>query len=472
MSDNLNILDAIAAPDIFSPWFRSGTWDTWVSFYCALFGLAMTPDQLALFQQCTGRSVAPTVPVREGWLVCGRRAGKSFALALVAVFLAAFHDYTKYLAPGERATILILAADRKQSRVIFRYITALLKQVPMLAQLIEAERSESFELSTRVTIEIATCSFRTVRGYTLAAVLADELAFWRSEDSASPDYEVLNAVRPGMITIPSAMLLCASSPYARRGALWDAHQKYFGIDDPDVLVWQAATRTMNPTVSQAYIDKKLEEDHADASAEYLAQFRTDVEAFITLEAIKACIEPGVYERTPEHRHAYFAFVDPCGGSADSFTMSIGHTEGDQVVIDCVRECRSPLSPEVVVADFAQTLKQYRITTVVGDNYAGQWPADAFAKHGISYEKADRTKSQLYLAVLPLINSRKITLLDSDRMVRQFVGLDRRTQWGGKDSIDHGPGGNDDVANAVAGCAALANRADNPWHRLVERAFGK
>jgi hypothetical protein len=393
-------------------------------------------------------------------------------LALIAVYLACFRNYSQYLAPGERGTILILAADRKQSRVIFRYISALLKQVPMLARLIENERAESFDLTNRITIEVGTCSYRTVRGYTFVAVLADELAFWRSEDSASPDYEVLNAVRPGMLTIPNAMLLCASSPYARRGALYDAHQKYHGVEDPDVLVWQAPTRTMNPTVPQAYIDKKLEEDHADASAEYLAQFRTDVEAFITLEAIKACIEPGCYERAPESRHAYFAFTDPSGGSADSFTMSIGHSESDRVIIDCVRERRSPLSPEVVVADFAETLKQYRITTVTGDNYAGMWPADAFAKHGISYEKADKTKSQLYLAVLPLINSRKITLLDSDRMVRQFVGLDRRTQWGGKDSIDHSPGGNDDVANAVAGCAALAKRGDDPWHRLVEKAFGK
>src|SRR5262245_5358348 len=340
----------------------------------------------------------------------------------------------------------------------------------MRARLIENERAESFDLANRITIEVGTCSYRTVRGYTFVAVLCDELAFWRSEDSASPDYEVINAVRPGMLTIPNAMLLCASSPYARRGALWDAHQKYFGVDDPEILVWQAATRTMNPTVSQAYIDKKLEEDHADASAEYLAQFRTDVEAFVTIEAITACIHAGCYERAPESRHAYFAFVDPSGGSADSFTMAIGHVEQDQAVLDCVRERQSPLSPEVVVEDFCATLKQYRITTAYGDNYAGMWPAYAFAKHGIKYEKADRTKSQLYLAALPLINSRKVTLLDSDRMVRQLVGLERRTQWGGRDSIDHPPGGSDDVANAVAGCLSLANRADNPWHKLVERAF--
>jgi hypothetical protein len=44
-----------------------------------------------------------------------------------------------------------------------------------------------------------------------------------------------------MATIPGAMLLCASSPYARRGALWDAHRRHFGKDGDPILVWQADT---------------------------------------------------------------------------------------------------------------------------------------------------------------------------------------------------------------------------------------
>ena len=60
---------------------------------------------------------------------------------------------------------------------------------------------------------------------------------------------MINAIRPGMATIPGAMLLVRSSPYARRGALWDAHRRHFGKDGDPILVWQAPTRTMNPTPS-------------------------------------------------------------------------------------------------------------------------------------------------------------------------------------------------------------------------------
>ena len=138
----MNILQAIDDPNLFKPWFKNESWAGWRAWLAALFGLPMTAAELALFVECTGRSVAPTTPAREGWLVCGRRAGKSFILALIAVYLATFRDYSKHLAPGERGTVLILSADRKQSRVIFRYISALLKQVKMLAPLVENERAE------------------------------------------------------------------------------------------------------------------------------------------------------------------------------------------------------------------------------------------------------------------------------------------------------------------------------------------
>ena len=105
--------------------------------------------------------------------------------------------------------------------------------------------------------------------------------------------EVINAISPGMATIPGAMLLCASSPYARKGALWDAHRKHFGKDGDPVLVWQAGTRRMNPTVPQRWIDERMERDAASAAAEYGAQFRSDVESFINREAVEACVSIGV-----------------------------------------------------------------------------------------------------------------------------------------------------------------------------------
>jgi hypothetical protein len=90
--------------------------------------------------------------------------------------------------------------------------------VPLIEPLIEDDNTETITLSNRVVIEIATASFRTTRGYSFAAVLADEVAFWRSdESSANPDVEIMRALRPGMASIPGSILLLASSPYAKKG---------------------------------------------------------------------------------------------------------------------------------------------------------------------------------------------------------------------------------------------------------------
>jgi hypothetical protein len=111
----------------------------------------------------------------------------------------------------------------------------------------------------------------------------------------------------------------------------------------------------------------------------------------------------------------------------------------------------------VVGELAQLFKSYGISSICGDRYGGEWPREQFSKFGISYEPAPKTKSNLYVDLLPLINSARIELLDYPRLISQLCALERRTARGGRDTIDHAPGGHDDVCNAVAGLAAISNQ---------------
>ncbi|WP_457849386.1 hypothetical protein, partial [Staphylococcus aureus] len=91
-------------------------------------------------------------------------------------------------------TVLVIATDRRQARVIFRYVRGLITGTPMLAAMIQGQmRADGLDLTNGVTIEVGTASFKTSRGYAFVAVLADEIAFWPSEDSAEPDFEILDA---------------------------------------------------------------------------------------------------------------------------------------------------------------------------------------------------------------------------------------------------------------------------------------
>ena len=199
---------------------------------------------------------------------------------------------------------------------------------------------------------------------------------------------------------------------------------------------QAPTWVMNPLVPQhgEIISEAFDNDAVSASAEYGAEFRTDVESFLSREAVEACIEAGTRERPPLLEHVYSAFCDPSGGSSDSMTLAISHFEGKTAVLDCIREVKPPFSPEAAVLEFAALLKAYRCTKVVGDRYGGEWVAESFRRAGVYYEASEKTKNDIYREILPLVNSRGVALLDDKKLASQLVSLERRVSRGGKDSV--------------------------------------
>ncbi len=91
-------------------------------------------------------------------------------------------------------------------------------------------------------------------------------------------------------------------------------------------------------------------------------------------------------------------------------------------------------------EFSRVLRSYGISRVRGDAYAGSWPSEGFSKMGISYEPSAEPKARIYQSLLPLLNSRRVRLLDEPRLVAQLLALERRTARGGRESIDHPPRG--------------------------------
>jgi hypothetical protein len=236
------------------------------------------------------------------------------------------------------------------------------------------------------------------------------------------------------------------------------HRRFYGKADAPILVWQASTRVMNPTVPQSVIDIAMDRDSASASAEYLAEFRSDLESFVSREVIDAAVVAGRFELPPMPSARYVAFVDPSGGSSDSMTLCISHRRSTDgcIIIDAIRERKPPFSPQDVVLEFTDLLKAYGVRTVIGDRFGGEWPRERFRLAGINYELSDKPKSAIYQDCLPLLNSGRLELIDSPRLIQQLSNLERRTARSGRDSIDHGPGQHDDLANSVCGAALAAS----------------
>ena len=468
MIPRVPLREALSDPNLLGAAIAVDSWSSWRTLLIAAMGEELAVDERQIFSKLTGREHEPLQPVDQLVAVVGRRGGKSRAMATLASYIAGLCDHSDALVPGERGVLLCVALDQRVAKIILDYAEACFERSPILKQLIVNRTADALELANGITLEVRPASFRKLRGPTYIAVVADELAFWYADVAyANPDIEILNAVEPGLATTGGPLIL-ASSPHARRGVLWEVFKRHYGPGgDPLILVAHGGSRTLNPSLSQRVVDRALEKDRTRATAEYLAEFRTDVEGFVALEVVEGCVGDH-REMLPAAGVTYHGFVDPSGGSEDAMTLAIAHkTRPDErVIVDAIREVRPPFSPSAVVDDFAVLLRSYRISKVVGDHYGGEFVKEPFRRQGISYEVCNQPKSDLFRDMLPLLNSGHITLPRHERLIAQIVGLERRVSRSGRDSIDHAPGGHDDIANAIGGVIGAISGVGDAWLELI------
>lgn len=453
-----DIIKTIDDKRLFGPWFRDRkSWLAWRSILKAIFALKLTPQENKIFETLSGGAQPPTNQVDECWIVAGRRAGKSLTAALIGTFLAVFKDYSAYVQPGENVTILILACDKSQARIVFNYVRGFFSKIPMLQSLIKREGIETLELTTGIIIEIHANSFRSVRGKTIAAAILDETAYWRNESSATPDIEVYNAILPGMASIPGSFLIGISSPYRRSGLLYEKFRDHFGQTDDGILVIKGTSQELNPSLPDKVVKNAMARDPVSAASEYLAEFRSDIAGFLLDSWIDAAISEGRHELPPVAGINYHIFTDPSGGARDLFTLGICHLEKGRLILDLCRGRKPPFDPTTVVKEYADIIKSYGCHRVTGDRYAGAWVSESFTKHEIIYEPTTKNKSEIYLSVEPLFAQGAIEILDNQKLVLELRQLERKTQSGGKDRVDHPPRGFDDLANSALGAIYLCQR---------------
>jgi hypothetical protein len=431
--------------------FKTDTWAAWRSFYSAAFSLPFeSPAAFETYKRCTGRTLAPSQPFQEIICICGRRAGKSHSVACIAAFLATCRNYEAYLSPGERGVLAILAADKAQASVLMSYTRNFIASSPALSNLVVSETKESISLSNNVDIEIFAADAGGVRGRTLIGCLVDEGVFVNDIE------EVLRALRPALTTIPGAPLILISSPWRKSGYVYSQFEKHFGKDSADVLIWKAPTKVMNPRISSARILAALATDKTASRTEFLAEWRDDLNSFLSEEIVGAAIVSGRRVLPYKKEFNYVAYVDVSGGRADALALSICHRDPatERVVQDLLFERVPPFSPQDAIAEAVQFLRHFHITEVSGDKYAAGFTVTAFESNGIQYRASDRDTSANYLSALPLFTSNAIELLDNPKLRRELLGLERKAGRL-RDVVDHAPGQHDDSACATCGSLVLA-----------------
>jgi hypothetical protein len=459
MTPLITLSRALTDPALFGGTFAAPSFWTWRTLAKLIDGLPLTePREIELFKQCTGRSQLLSKPARRVILLAGRRAGKDRFLSGAAVWRCAATDWRKHISAGEQSVCLLLGADKRQAGILRRYCEGLL-QAPLLAPEVTRQTGEVIEFKNGASLEIATNDARLVRGRSANAVLGSEASHWKTDSfAASSDEEVVGAAEPSMAMCgDGGLLMLGSSVHRKVGYMYRQYKKLHGNDESeDALCWFAPSSVMNPQLPAHVIDRALAEDAAKARAEYQNIWREDLSDFIPLDVIEAATDFGVHERAPQPNTQYVAYCDASSGVGDSFAIAIAH-RGTPAVLDVVRERKPRFVPAQVIAEFAELMKLYNITTIQGDKYAIGFHEQEWRSHNIKFVACARSTSENYLHALPLLLAKRVRLVDNMTLRSQLSALERRVGAGDKETVSHPAhaSAHDDVACAACGVLSLA-----------------
>src|SRR5262249_7413010 len=155
-------------------------------------------------------------------------------------------------------------------------------------------------------------------------------------------------------------LVKISTPYMKSGILFNDYQQHYGKEDSsDLLVWQASSTFMNPSLKGARLEREKRLDPERFAREYLAEFCEDLVAFLPLAWVQAAVMTNRYEIPAAPDNFYVAAVDPSGGHEDSFTLSIVHYFNDRLIQDVCKGWRKvrneTVNLDMIVREIATTI---------------------------------------------------------------------------------------------------------------------
>jgi hypothetical protein len=301
------------------------------------------------------------------------------------------------------------------------------------------------------------------------AILADEAAHWVTDShSANADSLILDSVRPNLLTTGGPLLIL-SSPFARKGEVWNLYDKNFGTKGADdILVVHGTSLDFNPSLPKAVIDRALARNPIGAKAEYLAQFLSELEGYASLETLRACT--GTHRELPPFAgFDHVMAIDVAFGSGeDSLAIACCYFDESnwRTVVTFVREWKPPFSPTQVLTEVVAHCRRWNVTELIGDRAAHNFVRDTLWQHGMHFRLSDRTTSDNFAELLQLLNSHEVLLPQHDVLLEQLQGLVAKPSSRGRTFYGHASGQHDDCAAAVACCVthcALSTSTNNVVH---------
>jgi hypothetical protein len=386
----------------------------------AFYGLPLSDAQIEIYKQITtNQSIfEASVEKVEGCFVLGARSGKSTAIASVIALYESIcrgHIWRRYLNEGEIGYAIITATRQQQSEQVIQAACTRLLENSKAKFMIKDSLQASLLLANGLCIASAPCNSTAMRGIPIFLLIFDEIAFYRLE-GVKADEAIHSSLRPRQAQFERAKCLKISTPAGKQGLFWDEFSEGFQVAGR--LTVQAATRVMNPLVSQDFIDKEYRRDPDNAAREFGAQFAETVEGFFAScqDKLAACFQ--FVEDVPYQRNqTYIAGIDQSGLSGhDRFSFSICHRQkegGDRVIQDVLRVWNTK-EADVALEQVKGLCSVYHTTKVYGDAYASGWVSDGLKKVGLEFEVSERA-AVIYSNLKTLVLLGRLSLQDDGNL---------------------------------------------------------
>jgi len=440
--------------------------------------LPLSSEEAEIAIEATGRKELPQQVFRIVLAICGRRSGKSVKIcANLVVFQACIARHP--IPAGERGTVLLVAPTEKQARHTFRIIEEKIRRSPTLNRLIVVARSSSgestLELSNGVDITVAAANSKHVRGANIIAAVFEEGAFFQNSDTGTYNLEeIVNAVRPGMLTVPDSKLIIVSSPWIQSGYSWELYRDR--DKHPDVLVWRAPSWVMNPTLDQGELDRERQRNEAYWRREYAAEWVVTASSpLLPADAVEAAVGlPGVAEFPWKSGYAFCVGLDP-SSRGDDFGLAVAHAENNKIIVDYVKAWRAPgrgryIDYNVVLPHIIATMTRYRAPKCWSDQVASAAISAALTKEGFQFEQTTtfgtKAREKFHLLRQKLVSG-DLILPDDPELIHQLKALEEILADAGRSTVEARTGKDDKaVVTALAVWAAATQTPIKPWVDFV------
>lgn len=417
--------------------------------------------------------------------------------AAVSCYESCTVDWTKFTRPGELAWGFVVSVREQQAIDIGRnMIFAMLYGSPLLSSLIVDDTNSSADknhsmprtksgvlvLSTGIAITALPCSQRVGRGYPIAFVVFDEMAwFARESKDESTDWGIYNSIIPRQLQFKeAAKRLIITTPADESGLVYEKwkHRKknkdlYYCVKVP---TWR-----MRPDIERSYFDEQRRLSPDGFVREFAAEFHNSLDYLLRRVDVEAVVRNENNQIPPAKDKNYVMAIDAAFGDRDRFAIAVGHVEeeGDfgvqystdkereetagegekeynfKVIIDVaeiVEESAGLDLVETAVLRVAELYKQYDIFEVFSDDHQKQSFGKLLEHKGVELtaEAWTAKKHRLnYGCLRTLIKQKKVDLPNNSDLIEELCGLQVKFTAGGQYTVSHRPGGNDDLADAVS-----------------------